>query len=110
MVGTVHVADWSGHSASVVRRFAALYGSTGPHGHVHGANLGVRGLTYRRCGGVAPLALAEDHALVEACAAVGGVIVRPRDLPVVTSARRSARAVGGFADLLVGLAADLTIT
>jgi glycosyltransferase involved in cell wall biosynthesis len=112
VVGTIRVSDWTGHPPAVIRRFAALYGSAdaADHPHVHGANLGLRASAYLFAGGVAPLALAEDHALVAACEASGAHVVRPGDLPVQTSARRSGRAVGGFADLLVGLVAERTIT
>ena len=108
VVGTVRVSDWSGHPPRVLRRFAALYGGDehGPHGHVHGANLGLRASAYRQVGGVPALALAEDHALVAACEAAALPIVRTREIPVTTSARRTARARGGFGDLLIGLAAE----
>ena len=101
------LADWEGHSALVRRRFASLYATaTAPgHQHVHGANLGVRASTYLRAGGIAPLALAEDHAFVAACVRTGAVVARVPDLPVRTSARRQSRASGGFADLLVRLGA-----
>lgn len=106
VVGTVRVADWSGHPARVLRRFAELYGAdeSGPHRHVHGANLGLRASAYEQVGGVPQLALAEDHALVDAFVAHRLPIVRTRDIPVTTSARRTARARGGFADLLLALA------
>lgn len=111
VVGTVQVEDWTGHTRAVVRRFAAMYAAGGAeHSHVHGANLGLRGSTYDRIGGMARLPLAEDHALVEACVAAGAQVIRTREVSVVTSARRSARAAGGFADLLAGLSAEPTIT
>lgn len=108
VVGTVRVADWSGHPPRVLRRFAALYAADarGAHRHVHGANLGLRASAYVRVGGVPSLALAEDRALVQACDAAGLPIVRTRDIPVTTSARRVARVRGGFGDLLIALAAD----
>lgn len=108
VVGTVRVADWTGHPAAVPRRFASLYATAAApgHEHVHGANLGVRASTYERSGGIAPLALAEDHAFVAACVRAGAVVARVADLPVSTSARRQGRAAGGFADLLVRLAAE----
>lgn len=58
---------------------------------------------YLACGGFSPLACAEDHALVAALVADGYRVGRPRDLTVVTSARRASRVVGGFGDHLGGL-------
>jgi glycosyltransferase involved in cell wall biosynthesis len=113
IAGTVSVSDWSEHLPTVAPRFAELYGpqdAEGEHPHVHGANLGVRASAYRAAGGLSPLALAEDHALVEACARIGVRVLRTRELPVTTSARRTGRARGGFADLLAGLAGRPTIT
>ena len=113
VVGTVQVDAWEEHPPAMAQRFATHYatgfGSSG-HTHVHGANLGVRASAYLRAGGVAALALSEDHALVEACSATGASVVRTADLPVTTSSRRTGRAAGGFADLLVGLSAEQTIT
>ena len=108
VVGTVTVADWRDHPAAVPHLFAGLYATADSpgHEHVHGANLGVRASTYLRAGGIAPLALAEDHAFVAACVAVGAEVARVADLPVATSARRQGRAAGGFADLLLRLAAE----
>ncbi|BEP15210.1 glycosyltransferase family 2 protein [Acidothermaceae bacterium B102] len=113
VVGTVQVDAWEEHPPAMASRFARHYaaGFDGSgHSHVHGANLGVRASAYVRAGGVAGLALSEDHALVEACSATGARVVRTADLPVTTSARRTGRAAGGFADLLVGLSAEQTIT
>lgn len=108
VVGTVRVADWRDHPTVVPRRFASLYATADApgHEHVHGANLGVRASAYERAGGIAPLALAEDHAFVAACVETGAVVARVADLPVSTSARSQGRAAGGFADLLVRLAAE----
>ena len=108
VVGTVRVADWCGHPAAVPRRFALLYATAAApgHEHVHGANLGVRASTYEQAGGIAPLALAEDHAFVAACVQGGAVVARVADLPVTTSARHQGRAAGGFADLLARLATE----
>jgi len=108
VVGTVRVTDWTGHAPRVPARFASLYATAARpgHPHVHGANMGLRASAYLQSGGLAPLALDEDHALVAACAAAGVTIERAADLPVTTSARRRARASGGFADLLARLALE----
>lgn len=106
VVGTVRVADWSSHPPEVASRFAELYAHAGrEHPHVHGANLGVRASALRRAGGVPPLALAEDVALVAALERTGARVLRSAEVPVVTSARPLSRTRGGFADLLRSLSA-----
>ena len=105
VLGTVTVADWSEHPPHVPAAFAARYESGGrPHPHVHGANIGIRASAYRAAGGFAPLRSAEDHALVAAVAEAGCSVLRADDVTVETSARRHARAPGGFSHLLRTLA------
>jgi hypothetical protein len=90
----------------VYSRFRRRYGTgTGPHTHVHGANLGFRAAAYLRAGGFADLPTAEDRALVAALTASGGRVRRTRALTVVTSARREARAPHGFSGYLAELEA-----
>jgi glycosyltransferase involved in cell wall biosynthesis len=102
--GTVEVVDWSDHGthAELLRwHFGQTYTDTDDHRHIHGANLGVSAAAYRAAGGFQHLACSEDVALVEALQASGARIAwsaRPR---VITSARRVARARGGFADALL---------
>lgn len=105
-VGTVEIDDWTGFAPGAVRAFDAAYdawraGGVGAvHPHVHGANLGVRGSAYLRAGGFPPLAVSEDHGLVEALVRSGASVLRSPLGPVVTSARRAARSRGGLgADL-----------
>lgn len=51
VAGTVRVADWSGHAPGTRALFHRRYGGgTGPHSHVHGANLGFRASAYLRAG------------------------------------------------------------
>lgn len=71
-----------------------------PNGHVHGANLGVRGDAYRASGGFLPIAVGEDVDLVERLIAAGAHIVASDDVDVLTSSRRSGRAAGGYAEWL----------
>lgn len=107
--GTVGVDDWTPHgeNAALIRlHFAETYTDADGHCHIHGANLGVAAEAYRRAGGFQHLACSEDVALVEALKACGARIAwsaRPR---VTTSARCQARAVGGFADALLGAVAQ----
>jgi glycosyltransferase involved in cell wall biosynthesis len=106
VAGTVRVADWSGYRPEVRSLFHTRYGTgTGPHTHVHGANLGVRAAAYLRAGGFPDVPTAEDRALVAALTAAGGRVRRTRALAVVTSARREARAPHGFSDYLAELEA-----
>ena len=106
VAGTVRIADWSGYGPGVRSLFRARYGAgTGPHTHVHGANLGFRAAAYLRAGGFADLPTAEDRALVAAVSASGGRVRRTRRLTVVTSARREARAPHGFSGYLAELEA-----
>ncbi len=104
VLGTVAVADWDGHPAHVPAAFRARYEFGGPHPHVHGANLGVRGSAYLAAGGFRPLRTAEDHALVAAAIAAGCAVLPAADLTVRTSSRRQPRAPHGFGHLLRTLA------
>jgi glycosyltransferase involved in cell wall biosynthesis len=105
VIGTVTVADWSEHPPHVPIAFAARYESgSGPHPHVHGANLGIRASAYLAAGGFTSLRTAEDHALVAAAARAGGSVLRASDITVQTSGRRQARAPHGFSQLLRTLA------
>lgn len=107
--GTVEVVDWSDHGthAELLRwHFGQTYTDADDHRHIHGANLGVSAAAYRAAGGFQHLACSEDVALVEALQTSGARIAwsaRPR---VITSARRVARARGGFADALLNAVAQ----
>lgn len=105
VLGTVAVADWDEHPPHVPALFDARYAfGPGPHPHVHGANLGIRASAYRAAGGFRPLRTAEDHALRAAATEAGGLVLQAGDIAVETSARRQARAPGGFGHLLRTLA------
>jgi hypothetical protein len=107
VAGTIRVADWSGRHPGARSLFRRRYGGeTGPHSHVHGANLGFSAAAYLRAGGVPDLTTGEDRALVAALEAAGSRVLRTRALTVVTSARREARAPHGFSDYLAGLDAE----
>ena len=77
---------------------------SGPHPHVHGANLGIRASAYLAAGGFRPLRTAEDHALLATAAQAGRSVVQAGDVAVETSGRRLARAPLGFSHLLRTLA------
>jgi len=106
--GSVGVEDWSQHGvhADLLRaHFLATYSDRDGHRHIHGANLGVSSAAYRRAGGFKQLACSEDVAFVAALEATGARIAWSAAPRVVTSARRDARAVGGFADALLSAVA-----
>ncbi|MFL6055479.1 MAG: glycosyltransferase [Actinoallomurus sp.] len=99
VVGTVTVADWTGHPPHRLAAYARHYAADFP---IHGANLGFSAAAYAAVGGFPPLATGEDRALVSALEQARRVLRTPR-LPVVTSARRHYRAPYGFGHLLTML-------
>jgi len=107
--GTVGVDDWTPHGEHadlLCWHFGVTYTDSDHHRHIRGANLGVSAAAYLRAGGFQHLACSEDVALIAALEASGAQIAwspRPR---VSTSARRIARAAGGFADALMEAVAD----
>jgi glycosyltransferase involved in cell wall biosynthesis len=102
VAGTVNVDNFQEHGPDVPRRFRQSYeiASDGSHGHVHGANLGVRADMYVRAGGWDHLPTAEDHDLWARLKAVNAVTRSTNSVEVVTSGRRQGRAPHGFADAL----------
>ncbi|MBB1600845.1 glycosyltransferase family 2 protein [Variovorax sp. UMC13] len=102
--GTVEVTDWTPHgvhAAFLARHFSQSYCDADGHRHVHGANLGLSAAAYLRTGGFEARRCSEDVAMVAALERIGANIcwsARPR---VRTSARKVARAPGGFADALL---------
>jgi glycosyltransferase involved in cell wall biosynthesis len=94
--GTVAVLDWGSYGARMRSHFDATYTDADSHRHIHGANLGVRAEAYRRAGGFRPLESSEIGALVQALKDSGASIAWSAALRVLTSARRSYRAAGGF--------------
>ncbi|KAB8042522.1 glycosyltransferase family 2 protein [Janthinobacterium aquaticum] len=108
--GTVAVEDWSPHrqhAQALRQHFASTYTDADGHRHIHGANLGVCARAYLRAGGFASLACSEDVALVTALQASGARIAWSAAPRVTTSARRDARARGGFGDTLLQVAAAI---
>jgi len=93
VLGTVTVTGWDGHPPHVPVAFAERYAfGSGPHPHVHGANLGIRASAYLAAGGFPPLRTAEDHALLAAATRAGCMVAQASDIAVETSGRRLARA------------------
>jgi hypothetical protein len=101
VLGTVTVTDWEDHPAHVPVAYQTLYEfGDRAHPHVHGANFGLCASVYLAVGGFRPLRTAEDHALLAAVTDAGYAVLRASDISVQTSARRHARAPGGFSHLL----------
>jgi glycosyltransferase involved in cell wall biosynthesis len=106
--GSVAVDDWSPHAAHGIalrEHFLRTYDDRDGHRHIHGANLGVAAEAYRRAGGFAPLACHEDVALVAALERTGATFAWSAAPRVATSARRDAKARGGFGDTLLAVVA-----
>lgn len=101
--GVVEVDDWEGYPEHVIATFRATQSTQDGHSRVHGANLGVSAELYLRCGGFLAVNCSEDVALVDALISVNARIARVAKPIVWTSARRVARAQGGFSDFLKGL-------
>ncbi|MFC8527714.1 glycosyltransferase [Nocardia sp. NPDC057227] len=79
-------------------------GAPGPHGHVHGANLGFRASRYHAVGGFAPLPADEDVDLVARLRRAGARTVWPEHPAVLTCDRSDNRVEGGFGGHLRDLA------
>jgi glycosyltransferase involved in cell wall biosynthesis len=107
VAGTVRVDDWTGWPHLLPAAYERRY-RTG-HRHVHGANLAMSATAYLTAGGFPARPVHEDRLFVAAAVRAGCRVVYPVDLPVRTSARRGARAAGGFAGYLTGLAAQLSL-
>lgn len=101
------VVDLLDDDADILRVFGRHYVlGHDSHGHVHGANLGIRADAYLSVGGFPSADLAEDHALWHALRRAGFTCRSSVALRVSTSARLTSRAVGGFADTLRNLLID----
>ena len=72
VLGTVFVDDWAALPSRRERRWQATYVARDGHGHVHGANAGLRLDTYLAVGGFADLDRDEDVALAAATRAPPG--------------------------------------
>lgn len=102
IAGIVSVDSFREHHAEAEQRFHRSYliQPDGRHSHVHGANLGVRADVYRRAGGWAQLATAEDHDLWHRLHTAGCFRLSTSAVRVITSGRRVGRAPHGFAQAL----------
>ena len=76
-----------------------------PHHKMYGASLAIRATAYRRIGGLPELPSSEDVAMTRAVRLAGLRMRQDRAVRVLTSTRRSGRAVGGFSDAILSDAA-----
>jgi glycosyltransferase involved in cell wall biosynthesis len=102
VAGIVDVDSFEEHRPRVQQLFRETYliREDGTHGHVHGANLGIRADAYLEAGGWAQLETAEDHDLWNRLGISGYKRFSDATLQVITSGRRIGRAPHGFAEAL----------
>lgn len=101
VVGTVEPLGLA--DATVLRAWRARHTLVEGHPHVHGANLGLRASAYLAVGGFRPMPVDEDVDLVRRIRAGGIPWVATDRVRVASSARRTPRCRGGFADYLGAL-------
>jgi cellulose synthase/poly-beta-1,6-N-acetylglucosamine synthase-like glycosyltransferase len=107
VAGTVDVDDWTNWPAGVADTYRQQYDvrlAGDGHGHIHGANLGIRADTYLAVGGFSPVPGDEDVDLIRRAQGEGVAVTWALNLAVQTSARRVGRAPSGFARHLHELA------
>jgi glycosyltransferase involved in cell wall biosynthesis len=103
VAGTVQVDDWSrwpDHVRHDYEQHYAQHLELSGHGHVHGANLGIRADLYQRLGGFDAAAVNEDVDLIRRARRSGVEVTWALDMAVRTSSRAVGRAQLGFADHL----------
>jgi len=101
--GVVCIDDWGDYSPEARAAYEAAYVDAEHHRHIHGASLGVSAAAYLRVGGFSPLRCSEDVELVRRLDHHGATIRWTNAVRVNTSARRLARAPGGFSAHLQGV-------
>lgn len=99
--GSVTVLDWSHRSVATSEEWCRRYEAEATP--THGTSMGVNAAVYLAAGGFDAVPTGEDQALHRAVLATGGAARHDRTVPVVTSARRHARAPFGFAHALNSL-------
>lgn len=96
--GRVAVLDWLSYGRETSLRWQSRY-ELEPD-PVHGTSLGFNAKIYRKVGGFLPVRTGEDRELRAVFVEGGAVVDYDSSVPVVTSARRDARAPLGFANAL----------
>lgn len=97
VAGLIAVDDWSEWTPATRLSYLEGYHPGPGHRHIHGANIGISARAYRQLGGFDPLPVHEDVQLVRRAQEAGLTVAWSTAAPVMTSARRTARAPGGFA-------------
>ncbi|MFJ3367987.1 glycosyltransferase [Pseudomonas sp. NPDC086251] len=105
--GTVVVDSWNEHGDLVRSKYLELYQFIENHHHIHSANLGLSAEAYRNAGGFQHIPAHEDVHLVADLERIGARIVWTPTNPVITSARRDFKCLGGFGEFLTSLGASL---
>ncbi|MBT2547137.1 glycosyltransferase family 2 protein [Arthrobacter sp. ISL-65] len=98
--------DSAGMDPELLRSWRLRHPPEERHGHVYGANLGVRASAYRQAGGFSPLRSSEDSALVEQLRGSGFAVMATDSTRVLTSGRTVARAPLGFGASLRALGVE----
>jgi GT2 family glycosyltransferase len=97
VAGLIAVDDWSDWTPATRLSYLEGYHPGPGHRHIHGADIGISARAYRQLGGFDPLPVHEDVQLVRRAQEAGRTVAWSTAAPVMTSARRTARAPGGFA-------------
>ncbi|MFI8592084.1 glycosyltransferase [Dietzia maris] len=97
VAGLIAVDDWSDWTPATRLSYLEGYHPGPGHRHIHGASIGISARAYRQLGGFDPLPVHEDVQLVRRAQEAGRTVAWSTAAPVMTSARRTARAPGGFA-------------
>ena len=99
MIGTVR-PDFDDLSRIQIDAWVRTHPVGVANGHVHGANLGMRGDLYVEAGGYPPMAEHEDVDLVARCVALNPTTIATTSCEVMTSGRQFGRTDGGYARYL----------
>ena len=106
--GRVSVNDWSSRQEGTSEQWQREYEEEADP--IHGTSLGCNAELYLASGGFRPIESSEDRDLCRSLQAMGTVVHFDSSVPVVTSARRDARAPLGFAHALCKVEEHLEMT
>ncbi len=106
--GRVSVSDWSSRREGTSEQWQRKYEEEADP--IHGTSLGCNAELYLASGGYRPIESSEDRDLCGRLQAMGAVVHYDSSVPVVTSARRDARAPLGFAHALYRVEVQLGMT
>ncbi len=106
--GRVSVGDWSSRLMGTGEQWQREYGEEPDP--IHGTSLGCNAELYLASGGFRPIESSEDRDLCRRLQEMGVVVHFDSSVPVVTSARRDARAPLGFAHALCKVEEHLEMT